>query len=255
MNNSKALKTKRTHKGLWITLISVFTIIIIILAAFFIYAGDYNRTTEEGKTYLQSDEKTTVNQEKDYITFTPASPSDSGFIFYPGGKVEYTAYAPMMKELSDKGISGVLVKMPFNLAVFNQNAANGKQGLFPKVTDWYIGGHSLGGVMASSYLGEHGKNYHGLILLASYSTYDLSPFTSLRTLSLLASNDQVLKKEQYEKNRMHLPNLTEKTIEGGIHSYFGDYGIQKGDGTPAINVQEQRYKTVAYISSFIFEML
>ena len=44
---------------------------------------------------------------------------------------------------------------------------------------WYMGGHSLGGSMAASYLEQHSSEYDGLILLASYSTADLSQ-TDLR---------------------------------------------------------------------------
>ena len=39
-----------------------------------------------------------------------------GFIFYPGGKVEYTAYIPLMQALSEHGVTCVLVEMPFHLA-------------------------------------------------------------------------------------------------------------------------------------------
>ncbi len=141
--------------------------------------------------------------------------------------------------------------MPFNLAVFNINGANNKQSLYPNISNWYIGGHSLGGAMASSYLGSHLSEYEGAILFAAYSTVDLTSKSDLKVLSLLASNDKVLKKDKYESNKKNLPNLVEKTIEGGIHSYFGDYGIQSGDGTPTITVTEQRKQIVSYISNFV----
>lgn len=249
--NQTETKKRKHHKGLWITLGSILFVLILLLAVFFGYVSQYNHATEEAKTYLVSDEKTTVKQEKKYITFTPKEPSENGFIFYPGGKVEETAYAPMMKELSDQGISGVLLSMPFHLAVFDSNAAEGKKDLFPSIKHWYLGGHSLGGAMVSSYLSKHSDEYDGLILLAAYSTQDMS-MDSFRTLSLLASNDQVLKKDKYQENKKHLPNLTEYSISGGIHSYFGDYGIQKGDGTPAISVNDQRKEVVSQITDFIF---
>lgn len=105
--------------------------------------------------------------------------------------------------------------------------------------------------MASYYLSSHADEYKGLILTGSYSTKDLSSYTNLSTLSLLAENDKVLNKEKYESNKKYLPNLTEMTIEGGIHSYFGDYGIQSKDGTPSITQEEQNNKMVAYIAAFI----
>ena len=58
-------------------------------------------------------------------------------------------YAPLLHDLAEDGILCVLVKMPCNLAVLDMNAADGIPECFPEVTDWYIGGHSLGGAMAA----------------------------------------------------------------------------------------------------------
>lgn len=172
--------------------------------------------------------------------------------FYPGGKVEYKAYAPILSTLSSEaGITSVLVKMPFNLAEFNVNGADWKQALFPEISNWYIGGHSLGGAMSCSYLHNHLTEYKGIILFAAYSTFDLISNNELRSLSLLASNDQVLKKEKYDSNKKNLPNLLEQTMDGGILSFFGDYGIQNGDGKPTITVEEQRAWIVKNIATFV----
>ena len=46
-------------------------------------------------------------------------------IFYPGGRVQYTAYAPLMHELAKNNFVCILVHMPGNLAVLDQNAADG----------------------------------------------------------------------------------------------------------------------------------
>ena len=52
------------------------------------------------------------------IVFEPEG-ATKGFIFYPGGKVEYTAYIPLMQACAEEGILCVLVEMPFNLAVLS----------------------------------------------------------------------------------------------------------------------------------------
>ena len=59
------------------------------------------------------------------------------------------AYAPLLHDLAEDGILCVLVKMPCNLAVLDMNAADGIPERFSEVTDWYIGGHSLGGALAA----------------------------------------------------------------------------------------------------------
>lgn len=140
------------------------------------------------------------------------------------------------KMLSD----GSIVCEPENpAAVFDKNAADGIQEQYPQIDSWYIGGHSLGGAMAASYVSKHADSFDGLILLGAYSTADISE-TALRVLSVYGSEDGVLNRSKYEKNKSNLPeNFTEITIAGGCHAYFGMYGAQKKDGTPLISNIEQ----------------
>lgn len=144
-----------------------------------------------------------------------------------------------MQACAEQGILCVLVEMPFRLAVLDMNAADGIQEQYPEIEDWYIGGHSLGGSMAASYLADHAEEYKGLILLGSYSTVDLSK-TDLDVLSIYGSEDKVLNREKYDANKSNLPDdFRERVIDGGCHAYFGMYGAQDGDGTPTISNEEQ----------------
>ncbi len=184
------------------------------------------------------------------ILFSPEG-AEKGFIFYPGGKVEYTAYIPLMQTLSEQGVLCVLVKMPFHLAVFDIRAADGIREKYPEIREWYIGGHSLGGAMASVYLAEHTEDFAGLILLGSYSTETFTD-TNLNVVSVYGSEDKVLNWEKYQANRANLPEgFTEVVIEGGCHAYFGMYGAQKGDGTPTVTNEEQIRVTVEEIMKAI----
>lgn len=144
-----------------------------------------------------------------------------------------------MKALAEKGFFCVLLKMPLNLALLNINAADTVFADHPEIENWYLAGHSLGGVSAALYAEKHADRLNGLILLASYSTVNLKE-SKLNILSIFGSEDGVLNKIAYEKNHKNLPeNMTEVIIPGGCHAYFGAYGEQKGDGTPAISRDEQ----------------
>lgn len=185
--------------------------------------------------------------------FYPEKEVTAGFIFYPGGHVDVEAYGDLMEELSKEGILCILLEMPANLAVLDEDAANGILAQYPEVKQWYIGGHSLGGVMASQFASEHPQDFKGVILLASYTTKDMSQ-TDLKICSILASNDQVLNKERYQEAKVNYPDsFEEHVIEGGCHAYFGNYGFQKNDGTPTITYKEQLEQTVQIISKFIQE--
>ena len=112
-----------------------------------------------------------------------------------------------------------------------------------EVTDWYIGGHSLGGAMAASYAAKHTDELDGLVLLAAYSTADLTD-SGLRVYAAYGSEDGVLNREKYEADRINLPqDTTETVIDGGCHAGFGSYGAQKGDGAPVISAEEQQQQT------------
>ena len=176
-----------------------------------------------------------------------------GWIFYPGGKVAEDAYAPLMRYLASHGVFCVICKMPFRLAVLDGNAADGVREAYPEVRHWYLGGHSLGGVMASSYLAAHPDGFDGLILLASYSAKDLSD-SGTAVLSVVGSEDGVLDRDACGRNRSNLPDGAEElVIEGGCHAGFGMYGSQKGDGTPSISAGEQIRLTAEAVLAFLEE--
>ena len=201
-----------------ICIVSIVAVIALLFGACAVYLGDYyHAITPADESFGLQDGSSlpeTIKLDNGNIVCKSEN-ATKGLIFYPGGKVEYTAYLPLMESLAQKGILCVLVRMPFNLAVFDVNAADGIRDMFPD-----IGGHSLGGSMAAAYLEKHPSDFKGLLLLAAYSTADLSN-ENIRTLSIYGSNDGVLNREKYEQYRINLPELTEYIIDGGCHAYFG----------------------------------
>ena len=244
-------QTVRKRKRLWIILGAAIAAILLVCAGFAIYVGDYYHADETAVQAMAiADDVAVGKADGDAIVFAPPNPK-AGLIFYPGGKVEYTAYAPLMRSCAEKGILCVLVKMPCNLAVLDMNAANGIAEQYPDIDRWYIGGHSLGGAMAAAYAADHSGELDGLILLAAYSTKDLKD-SGLDVLSVYGSEDQVLNREKYEEYQENLPSgTTEIIIEGGCHAGFGSYGPQKDDGTPMITGEEQVMRTASEIADIM----
>lgn len=143
----------------------------------------------------------------------------------------------------------MLLEMPFNLAVLDSSAAEGIPEQYPEIDCWYIGGHSLGGSMAASYAAEHTEDYAGLVLLAAYSTAEI---TNMDVISLYGSEDGVLNREKYLDYRGNLPKSTEEIIiEGGNHAGFGSYGFQDGDGESLISGEDQVEITADALANFI----
>ena len=154
-----------------------------------VYAGDYYRADAAALAALASTENVRVQETAEGFAFLPVK-AEAGFVFYPGGKVEVAAYAPLMHALAEQGVLCVLVEMPLNLAVLDVNAAEGVAERYPQVSRWYIGGHSLGGAMAASYAADHAQELQGVALLAAYATRPLPE--SLEVVALCGTADQVL---------------------------------------------------------------
>ena len=229
-------------------------ICLLLVAAVYlcsVYLLDfYKADTEAVESFKSASEIKEYELKRGVIAFEPAE-AESALIFYPGGKVEYTSYIPLMRACAERGILCILVKMPFNLAVFDINAADGLCENYPEIDSWYIGGHSLGGAMSASYLDKNIENFDGLVLLGAYSTSDFSD-EKIKVLSVYGSLDGVMNREKYEENRENLPkDYEEHIIDGGCHAYFGMYGEQDGDGTPTISNVEQIYITAEKIDEFV----
>ena len=229
-------------KKRWIALAAL---IMLLAAGVWAISGmSYTAQEEALAAMASSDLVEVITLESGETAFVPQK-IERGFIFYPGGLVEHTAYAPLLRALAEEGWLCVLTEMPLDLAVLNPGAADGIAPAFPQVERWAIGGHSLGGAMAASYAAEHTDDFDMLVLLAAYSTADLTA-SGLDVISLYGSEDGVLNREKYAGYRKNLPDdAREIIIEGGNHAGFGDYGPQRGDGSASISPQEQIRRTVS----------
>ncbi len=236
---------------------NILAIILIIEATlfilFYLIVVIYSKESYKAidiDSYTKSSDNVKVEYIDNYIYFSPNNDinKNKGVIFYPGGLVDYMAYTELLYNLALDGYYGALFKMPYNLAFFGKNNANKILNNYNDI-NWYIGGHSLGGVSAASYYSSNMNRLNGLFLLASYSTHDIKDGN---VLSIYGSNDKVLNMESYNKYKINLPtNTTFYEIDGGIHSYFGSYGIQKGDGTPTISKEEQIDITIKKLALFM----
>ncbi|WP_250277424.1 alpha/beta hydrolase [[Clostridium] colinum] len=213
--------------------------ILLVFIIFLIYSSKYYKADEIANKILSENN---IKIEKNTITLYPDNPSNIGIIFYPGAKVEYISYLPLLKSLTQQGYTCILAKMPFNFAFFNYNIADKIIKNNPSIKNWYMSGHSLGGAMASYYTSKNLDKINGIILLGAYVYGDI-PLD--KTLVIYGSNDLIL-------NKNKLKNTTnEISIPGGNHSMFGNYGNQKNDGIANITHKQQQDITIKFITEFI----
>ena len=233
-------KNPMSRRKKWLVAGGVVLLVLAILAGvFFCYVSDYYRAEDAALAVLEQDSGITV---QDNLTIlSPAAPTDTAMIFYPGAKVEAEAYLPLLDQIRQTGITCILVHMPFHMAIFDANAAEDVIDQFPAFQHWYIAGHSMGGAMASQFASDHPDQIDGLILMGAYLYGD---YPAEKTLTIYGSLNQSV-----EDQVDYTENIVE--IEGGNHAQFGNYGPQKGDPPAAISAEEQQKQTVAAIEAFL----
>lgn len=230
-------------------LVSVLVVVALAALGFVLWASWTSPILPSAVAALQSGNGVEVVSvtSGDWLIFQPTRKDyDTALIFYPGGQVDPQAYAPYAHDVASQGFLVVIPRMPLNLAVFDVNAADSIRKEFPQIQHWAIGGHSLGGVMATSYAVSHADQIEGLVLLASYpASSDSLVHSTLRVVSIYGTNDGLSTGEKIDASRALLPKDTQfVAIEGGNHAQFGDYGVQQGDGQATISREEQQRQTI-----------
>ncbi len=221
-------------------------VLAIILAGFVIWAETPPSPMPEAYNALKSDSSVKVSI-GNWLVFAPVSSNAStGFIIYPGGRVDFRSYAPLAHAIASKGYLVVIPQMPLNLAVFGVNTANDIVKTYPNVSSWAIGGHSLGGTMAAQFAYENPSKIKGLVLWAAYpaSGTDLSN-SQLMVTTIHGSNDGLVSAGQIQDSLKQLPPSTVRVeILGGNHAQFGWYGSQAGDNAATISREAQQNQTL-----------
>lgn len=243
----------KIKKAIKFALIGLLVIIIIGILGMLVWSetGTYPAGTV-AKSALESTSRVTVTQDK-WITFTPAEKAETGLIFYPGGLVEPTAYAPILHQIADEGVLVVIVPMPLNLAIFNTGAANSVIDQYPQISRWILAGHSLGGASAAIFAEKNPTKIDAIAFWDSYppASANLSN-TDISVLSIFGTTNNYPNTENFDEKRYLLPDdAIFIAIEGANHAQFGDYGPQKGDVVASISLAEQHERVTEIMLDFI----
>lgn len=220
------MATKQSNRNFWIIF---FGLMLAIASGVVLYVWVTLQPLPAApisQEYLQNSSQVTVNRHDWGLEFLPSQPK-GGLAFYPGARVEYTAYAPVLRAVAEAGYVVAMMQAPFGLAITRVNQAAAPIALHPNLP-WAVGGHSLGGVAASNYT-QQNPNLKALVLMASYPQTNLSA-SSLPTLALFGELDGLLGPEQARQESSKMPQGAEVVFVPGLnHSGYAAYGPQQGD--------------------------
>jgi predicted esterase len=233
--NTRTIPAKKIIVG---TLI----LVILMIAAAGIQWATYARPPlQEAIEALESDDLVAVTQEP-WLTFSPVRDAPkTGFVFYPGGRIDPRGYASLMHLIASQGYLVVVPEMPINMAVFNPNIADEIIEQNPNIQHWVIAGHSIGGTMAAQFTNTHRDEINGLMIWASYpaGNADLSD-SEIPVVSIYGSLDPRVNDASVAERKVLLPPNTHYIeIEGGGHHQFGAYLINPEEHQAAISRRAQ----------------
>jgi len=235
------------RKGLCISLVILSLLFLGAIIGFVVWGETPAQPMPEALKAVQSDSEVIVTYDQ-WLAFEPKSTEPTtGFIVYPGGRVDFRSYAPTAHQIAAQGYLVVILRMPLSLAVFDPNAAKEVIDAYPEIQRWIVGGHSLGGAMAARFTKSHPDEVEGLVLWAAYpvSGDDLSS-SRIRVISISGFEDGITTTEDIDASRSLLPaDTTWVSIAGGNHAQFGWYGDQEGDNPADITRADQQSQIIA----------
>ena len=216
---------------------------LVILAPagfwFYVQAQTYPAEAELAEAIQANDALMIIEERNHYILAPHTIDYDKiPIIYYPGGLVAPEAYLYKMGKVAVCLETTIyLIKAPFNVAIFDVNAAGRIIDRYALGEAW-VGGHSLGGISAGRFVAGKGEKVFGLFLFGSYCDQDINDYAG-HVVSVMGLQDQIINWNNYEQAKTNIPpTAVIMEIEGLNHSDFGNYELQKDDGISALNNKE-----------------
>ena len=177
-----------------------------------------------------------------YFAFEPTAPGATiGFIIYPGALVDPISYAPFAHEIARSGFPSFIVKMVNDYAL-GESAERAAKVIsdYPAITEWAIGGHSMGAYGACYYAKKFygtSDGVDGVVLWAGYPFGERLNDKIIKAVSIYGTYDGICTLDEIESSKQDLPPYTEYVaIAGGNHTQFGWYDTSPDPVQPTDNI-------------------
>ena len=207
--------------------------------------------TDRALAALESGDAVVITSSTSHISMRPSDPqADVGVIFQPGARVDARAYAQILRPIAEAGNHVVIVKQPLGIAFLATGFAPDWAADHPDIRRWVVAGHSLGGVVAADNAAA-ANAIDDLVLWASFPASDVSN-EGFEAVSVFGTEDGLTTTDRIDESIGDLPAGTEYVaVDGAVHSHFGDYGTQPGDGEPETSREAAQAQIVRATLDFL----
>lgn len=221
---------------------------LIVTAVFVTWSLIAYRADLEAKAATASDDAVAIAHARGIWRFEPAEYSKSStLVFFPGALVDPRAYAPLARSVAEAGYPVLLVELPRRGAFGGAESAELRERIsaaLASIPDHHavvVGGHSRGGVVAST-LSAQEPGLAGVVLIGTSHPRDVDlSRLDVPVTKIVGTRDGLASPEEVENNAVLLPSHTRWVwVEGGNHSQFGWYGFQPMDRRAEISAADQR---------------
>jgi hypothetical protein len=243
-------RLRKLSKKTKIIVVAATAIPLVLFIGFVVYYSLPMKAEQKELTAARNMTTVRYTDSASAIILAPLATAKKGILLYPGARVEPSAYSYKMAHVAQSGVVVIIAKSPLHLAPLDWRSPSYYTNMVPMVKDWYVAGHSVGGVRACQVAGE-GNQFKGLILLASYCANNISG-SGMPVLSIGGDQDKLSTPDDINKNKQLLPTTAQYEMIAGLnHAGFGDYGRQDSDGDITLTDEQARDAITYYITTFV----
>jgi pimeloyl-ACP methyl ester carboxylesterase len=207
----------------------------------------------EARAFLQGQGYESRELDDGGLLFTPREKSARGIVLLHGALIEPLAYARTGAFFAQKGYTVLVPRGAGRLSIRAIDGAGAKMNDLG-VTEWFLLGHSMGG-MASLLLWE--KRPAGIRAVALWASAIPGDFTkvSVPVLFVWGDHDGLIPGDRFSELKARLPSGTQfVTAEGGNHRGFALYSHQFFDAQatvePASQIDFANEQTASFFGRF-----
>jgi pimeloyl-ACP methyl ester carboxylesterase len=206
--------------------IVIFVLLLIAAAGMVVMYSVDGQPLPETETFMQGTGYTAVEESDGSLVFTPEQSNGFGILLMHGALIKPKSYAASAAYFATRGY---LVYIPYGgvtrLSINAIDKAAARLDSFG-VDDWYLIGHSMGGMVSMEFLRRHDVDAKAVAMWAASMPVNNSDI-AVPVLFIWGSNDGLLPQDRFESGKAYLPaDTTYLTLEGANHKDFSMYSHQ-----------------------------